>query len=105
MSPSYDVQERSFAFACDVIGFCRKLPRTDDALRRLSWQLLAASASIGANLEEADAGQTKADFIAKPSIARKEWRRLPVRSSMSPTQIYKILTTIVLNANSSPGRG
>jgi|SRR5678810_335232 hypothetical protein len=83
MSPSYDVQERSFAFACDVIGFCRKLPRTDDALRRLSWQLLAASASIGANLEEADAGQTKADFIAKPSIARKEWRRLPVRSSMS----------------------
>ena len=97
MSPPYDIQERAFAFACDVIGFCRKLPRTDDVLRRLSWQLLAASASIGANLEEADAGQTKADFVAKASIARKE--------SRESSQIYKILTTIVLNAKSNPGRG
>jgi len=122
MSPPYDIQERSFAFACDVIGFCRQLPRTDDVLRRLSWQLLAASASIGANLEEADAGQTKADFVAKASIARKESREsrywLRLIASAEPrvaqtawplidesTQLYKILTTIVLNAKSNSGRG
>jgi hypothetical protein len=38
----------------------------------LSWQLLKAGTSIGANMEEADAGQTKRDFIAKTAIARKE---------------------------------
>jgi len=65
---------RSFEFACDVIVFCRKLPHPDDVLRRLSWQLLDAGTSIGANLQEAVAGQTKRDFIAKASIARKESR-------------------------------
>ena len=121
MSPPYAIQERSFAFACDVIGFCRQLPRMDDVLRRLSWQLLDAGTSIGANIEEAQAGQSKRDFIAKNAIARKEakesgfWLRLIVfaepkmKANATPlidesTQIYKILTTIILNAESNPDR-
>ena len=38
----------------------------------LAVQLLESGTSIGANLEEADAGHSKADFIAKCVIARKE---------------------------------
>ena len=40
----------------------------------LSKQLLRCRTSIGANINEAQAGQSKADFIAKMSIAGKEAR-------------------------------
>jgi four helix bundle protein len=122
MTPPYDIHDRAFAFACDVIVFCRKLPRTDDVLRRLSWQLLDASTSIGANLAEADAGQSKRDFIAKASLSRKEskesgfWLHLIVfaeprmKTYADPLidesrQIYRILTSIIINAESNPDRG
>lgn len=38
----------------------------------LSKQLLRSGTSIGANIEEADAGQSKRDFIAKMQISLKE---------------------------------
>ncbi len=40
----------------------------------LSKQLLRSGTSVGANINEAQAGQSKADFIAKMSIASKEAR-------------------------------
>jgi four helix bundle protein len=40
----------------------------------LSKQLLRCGTSIGANINEAQAGQSKADFIAKMSISSKEAR-------------------------------
>ncbi|MEP5612083.1 MAG: four helix bundle protein, partial [Cyclobacteriaceae bacterium] len=40
----------------------------------LSQQLLKCGTSIGANIQEAQAAQTKPDFIAKMSIASKEAR-------------------------------
>ena len=54
----------------------------------ISKQLLRSATSIGANIEEANAGQTKKDFIAKMSIASKEaretryWLRLLDRSQL-----------------------
>lgn len=48
----------------------------------MSEQILRSGTSIGANVSEAERGQTKADFIAKMSIALKEaneteyWLRL-----------------------------
>ena len=42
--------------------------------RTLSTQLLRSGTSIGANVEEARAGQSKADFIHKNNIALKEAR-------------------------------
>jgi four helix bundle protein len=49
----------------------------------LSNQLLKAGTSIGANVEEALAGQSRADFVAKMAIASKEAREthFPIRSS------------------------
>ena len=40
----------------------------------LSKQLLRSGTSVGANINEARAGQSKKDFIAKMSIASKEAR-------------------------------
>ena len=38
------------------------------------WQLAAAGTSVGANVEEGQAAQSKPDFITKYSIAQKEAR-------------------------------
>ena len=72
MDPPYDIQERTFVFAVQVANFCRELIAAHPVTRRLSWQLLDAATSIGANMEEADAGQSKRDFISKTAVARKE---------------------------------
>ena len=72
MTATHDIQARTFELACRIIEFCRSLATSDYVIRRLASQLLDAGTSIGANLEEADSGQTKRDFIAKTAIARKE---------------------------------
>jgi four helix bundle protein len=80
--------------------------------------LLRSGTSIGANIEEGQAGQSKADFISKYSIARKEareanyWLRLISATGLSQNpnleglldetdQLIKILTTIIKNAQGS----
>jgi len=40
----------------------------------LGYQLLRSGTSIGANVEEAQAGQSRADFLSKYSISLKEAR-------------------------------
>ena len=78
----------------------------------LSNQILRSGTSIGANIEEATAGQSKKDFTAKMAIASKEaretnyWLRLlrdsRLCSSVDLTELLnkseglvKILTSIV----------
>src|SRR5437016_10748881 len=67
------IQERAFNFSCRVIRMHRALAR-DRTARRLADQLLDAGTSIAANLEEAEAAQSKLDFISKCRIALKEAR-------------------------------
>jgi len=57
-----------------VVKLCRHLEERPGASRTLAKQLLRAGTSIGANLEEAQSGQSKADFIGKNAIALKEAR-------------------------------
>jgi four helix bundle protein len=66
------IQEKSYAFALSAIQAYRKLAATKEFV--LSKQMLRAATSIGANVEEAIAGQSRADFISKMSIASKEAR-------------------------------
>ena len=66
------IQEKSYAFALSAIQAYQKLAGTREFV--LSKQLLRAATSIGANVEEAIAGQSRADFISKMSIASKEAR-------------------------------
>ncbi|MBX7222716.1 MAG: four helix bundle protein [Blastocatellia bacterium] len=107
-----DIVKRTFDFAVTIIKLCQQLDAHPGAARTLSKQLIRSGTSIGANIEEAQAGQSRADFISKTSIALKEaretsyWLRLLTATAIVPTsmiveiqgeseQITKILGAIV----------
>jgi four helix bundle protein len=69
-----DIKERAFDFAVEIVHLCQDLDKTPGTTRTLGRQLLRSGTSIGANVEEAQAGQSRADFISKYSIALKEAR-------------------------------
>jgi four helix bundle protein len=67
------VQEKSYAFAIRIVKLYRHLSVHQKEFV-LSRQLLRSGTSIGANIEEAIGGQSRADFASKMSIAYKESR-------------------------------
>ncbi|HZE62826.1 MAG TPA: four helix bundle protein [Pyrinomonadaceae bacterium] len=69
-----DIRQRTFDFALRIIKLCQQLEQEGGVGRTLGWQLLRSGTSIGANIEEAQAGQSKLDFISKNAIALKEAR-------------------------------
>lgn len=70
----FDIRERTFVFAVRIVKLCQYLEKNTSVSRNLIGQLLDAGTSIGANLEEAKAGQSRADFAHKNSISLKEAR-------------------------------
>jgi four helix bundle protein len=97
-------------------------PGTRPVIWRLSLKLLDAGTSIGANIEEGRAGQTKPDFIAKHFISLKESREPrfwlwviaatdpPLRRELQPflqeaNEFIAMLTTSLKNARLSQSRG
>jgi four helix bundle protein len=66
------IKEKSYSFALNVIDLYRALLKQNEYV--LSKKLLRSGTSIGANVEETLAGQSRADFISKMSIASKEAR-------------------------------
>ena len=109
------IVEKSFNFSLLVISLYKKLIESHEYV--LSKQLLRSATSIGANVEEAIAGQSRRDFIAKMSIASKEaretkyWIRLLERSEFIKydyemllreiEEIINILTAIVKTSQQS----
>ena len=83
-----DIRERTFNFAVRVIRLCQYLDQKPGVSRTISKQLLRSGTSVGANIEEARAGQSKPDFISKNAIALKEarethyWLRLLTASKL-----------------------
>ncbi|HLX59645.1 MAG TPA: four helix bundle protein [Planctomycetota bacterium] len=79
-SPAYaatnprDIQSRTFSFALRIIKLCRALEDGPRVGWSISRQLMKSGTSIGANMEEATAAQSKADFISKVQISLKEAR-------------------------------
>ena len=66
------IREKSFHFAICAIELYKYLLAANEYV--LSKQFFRSATSIGANIEEANAGISKRDFIAKMSIASKEAR-------------------------------
>ena len=64
------VVQKSFDFALRIIKLYKYLLENKKETI-LSKQILRAGTSIGANIEEAQGAQSKADFIAKISISYK----------------------------------
>jgi four helix bundle protein len=69
-----DIPERTFEFSKRIVRLCQRLDERPGVPRTLSNQVLRSGTSIGANVEEGQASQSKADFISKYSIACKEAR-------------------------------
>lgn len=114
----FDIRERAFSFAVRIVKLCQYLEKHTEISKRLIGQLLDAGTSVGANLEEAQGGQSKPDFISKNSISLKEaretnyWLRLilatnkfdeKVKSGIEEliaesVEIAKIIGAIILSA-------
>lgn len=114
-SPPRDICERTFEFATRVTRLCVELGKSPGAPRLLAHQLFKSGSSIGANVEEAQAGQSRSDFISKYSIALKEaretgyWLRLVVATDLMKrervvgllqeiTEITKVIAAIICSA-------
>lgn len=75
------LRDKSYQFALRIVKLY-KFISTDKKEFVLSKQILRSGTSVGANIEEANQGQSKSDFIHKLSIAQKEsaetnyWLRL-----------------------------
>ena len=103
------IQELTFQFSLSIIGLYVKLKEEKEFV--ISKQLLRCATSIGANVVEAEAAQSRKDFLNKMSIASKEasetkyWLRLlqesdlvqvPLESYLAEIEdIINILTKIV----------
>ena len=111
-----DICTRSYAYSLRAIKLYQVLQQgKDGAGWVLGKQYLRAATSIGANVEEAQSGETRADFIHKYGIARKEakeslyWLRLLADSGIvaakrlaplmrETEQLYAVITAIIVNA-------
>jgi four helix bundle protein len=86
MKTENKILEFTFEFSIQIIGLYKELKGRKEFV--LSKQLLRSGTSIGANVEEANASQSKREFISKMSIASKEaretryWLRLLDKSKM-----------------------
>ena len=76
--------DRSLSFAARIIKLNQYLIQKHEFV--ISKQIIRSATSIGANINEANYGQSRADFIAKMQIALKEtaeteyWLRLLLMS-------------------------
>ena len=113
-----DIPRRTFEFAKRMVRLCRFLEGQQGVSRILVNQLIRSGTSIGANVEEGVASQSRADFRAKMNIALKEaseteyWLELLHESDYiseeqfqsiiaDNIEIIKILTSIVKNADNN----
>jgi putative PIN family toxin of toxin-antitoxin system len=103
-------RQKAFEFALSIIALCKTLDENRQYV--LSRQLLRAGTSIGANIEEASAAESRRDFAHKMAIASKEaretnyWLRLLDQSKAAPQinlqphlekslELIRLLTAIV----------
>ena len=111
------IDERTFDFALLIVDVYKFLLGKKEFV--LSKQLLRSGTSIGANVSEAQAAQSRNDFISKMSIASKEaretlyWIRLLKKSGYlneysklelldsEIRSIVKIITSIVKTTQNS----
>ena len=74
MPKPFDIRERAFLFACDILSAFPPARPLDPASWRVWCQLIASGTSVGAHLEEADAASSRAHFVALNRGALRELR-------------------------------
>jgi four helix bundle protein len=91
--PPWDIRERAFEFACEIVRFCQKL-----AQKRSCWsiadQLLRAGTGVAANAAEAKGAYSRKEFAVKNNHALKEaresqlWLRIIVCCQLSDDEAH-----------------
>jgi four helix bundle protein len=112
-SKGENIRERTFRFGVRIVKMVSRLPRTTAGFA-LGNQVIRSGTAIGANVEEADAGESKADFVHKMKIALKEaqetryWLRTVLESEIltdeetkallkESDELVRIIHTIITN--------
>jgi four helix bundle protein len=111
-----DIGERTFQYSLRAIKLYQFLQKQKD---RTGWiigeQYLRSAISIGANIEEAQAGESRRDFIHKYGISQKEakeslyWLKPLAEANIVPEtkldpliteteEIYAVITRIIINS-------
>ena len=110
----FKIKDRVIAYSLRIIKLFRQIEK-DNVGRVVGNQMLRSATSIGANVHEAQGAQSKADFIAKMSIAHKEayetsyWLRIVAEAKLvkseqlsdlvdETSQIVKILSSILITS-------
>lgn len=92
------IKIKSFQFSLKIIELYKKLKTEKEFV--ISKQVLRSGTSIGANIEEALAGQIKKDFTSKMSISSKEaretsyWLRLLKESEITAINVDEHLNDV-----------
>lgn len=109
------ITERTFEFAVRIVKLCQVLSHAAGVNQPLVRQLIRSGTSVGANVEEAQAAQSRADFIHKMQIALKElretryWLRLLVATDLvtearlkglidESEELVRVMSKIVVSA-------
>ncbi len=117
-----DIEERTIDYAVRAVALSKaRRDSGDTAAVILARQFLRSATSVGANVAEAQSAESRADFVHKCAVARKEareslfWLRvlersgLMARERLSPLmqetdELHKILTTIILRTKEGTAR-
>lgn len=98
-----DIREHVLQYAVRAVQLGRTLYKhKDPAARMIGRQFLRSATSIGANLEEARSGESRADFLHKHAIAQKEvreslcWLKLLTEAGIIKTDL---LTSLLRETN------
>jgi four helix bundle protein len=111
--PPQPITERTFEFAVRIVKLCQAVEAKSVVGRTIINQLVRSGTSVGANVEESQAGQSRADFVHKLEISLKElretryWLRPLVAAQLVPEaklqalineseELLKILSKIVV---------
>jgi len=110
------IYQKSHLFSLQVIELYKVLQNQREFI--ISKQLLASATSVGANIHEASAANSRKDFINKMTIASKEareskyWLELVKDSKLVSydlgnlinlnNEIIKILNSIILTSQGKP---
>lgn len=92
------IATKTFDFSLSIVALFIELKKENEFI--ISKQILRSATSIGANVEEAIAAQSRKDFIHKMSIASKEaretkyWLRLLDKSNLTSILMLNYLIEI-----------
>lgn len=110
-----DIVERMFDFAVRIVKLADMLAPGSRIGEKLALQIIKSGTSIGANVEEAQAAESRPDFIHKYRISLKEaretkyWLRLIVAANLlterrvgglrtEADEISRVIAQIIINS-------